>query len=563
MDFPTKEAYLLEEEIKPNGNKLFFSYQLIHGKLRLTNIRAKNRTESAVLDELHFSYSLHRCVAKNRDGETTEYLFKEEPCQKGRYRKVLQKVRFSTKGDIAYHTQQAKGNRKVTRIAKPQGRFLEVHYANAITSQEEDKVRYLLEPCGEQGETIKTYQFSYHANCTEVRDALHHLTLYHFDENRRLSRIDYCNRHLKPLRQEVFQWSNREGEDGWLKAKALRLGDQFFYLKTYRYDSHGNVIRVALYGNLTGKKSQTFAIQDKDLMDCDYTEYDYTDDQRNLVVKKKTLDGLKTLYDYLPNTNLCTKVLQVYEGRIQERTFYTYDDQGQVIRIAEDNGRAEEESDLTDITFRKVKVIERDQTLKTASFGKPFQERHYYQNLFTSEMIFLRRKEFFYDDKGREIQQKVYNEHNAFCYEITKGYDSRGRLISESNPVGTITHYAWDQNDNQIEETILDAESNGKPLKSTQFEYDCANRLIRKTEKHNHGEVFVTSYAYNVLNQRILEIDPYGHETHYTYDRFGNQTQCVKPAVQDAQGVWIRPTIAREYNALDQVIEGVYDAVYI
>jgi hypothetical protein len=92
-----------------------------------------------------------------------------------------------------------------------------------------------------------------------VWDALHHKTSYHFNHRERVTSIDYLY-HKQPIRQDAFHWSNIEGQEGWLRAKAIQIGDQVSYLKTFRYDLRGNIIRETSYGNITGQKPATFAI---------------------------------------------------------------------------------------------------------------------------------------------------------------------------------------------------------------------------------------------------------------------------------------------------------------
>lgn len=309
-----------------------------------------------------------------------------------------------------------------------------------------------------------------------------------------------------------------------------------------------------MYGNLTGEKSESFKEHEKKITDQYVIDYAYTDDGRNLLIEKRTPEGLKVSYAYLPSTNLCTKDLRSYQGKIQERTFYSYDENGQVKSEIEDDGCGTDEDDLADVTFRKMKVVEAVKT-PGPSFGKPQQKWEYYQDLSNNQPIPLKRIEFIYDARGREIQQRIYNGQNVFCYEITKEYDTRGRVIQETNALGEITQYEWDDHNNKTKERIFKHTHSGpKGANSIGYEYDLANRLVRKIEKHSNGEVFTTSYAYNVLSQLISETDHYGHETTYSYDLFGNQTQCMKPLMQDASGTSIRPTIHKQYNLLGQAI---------
>lgn len=87
------------------------------------------------------------------------------------------------------------------------------------------------------------------------------------------------------------------------------------------------------------------------------------------------------------------------------------------------------------------------------------------------------------------------------------------------------------------------------------FQYDLRNRLIQKTSTHQNAESFTTTYRYNQLNQLISEIDHYGNETHYTYDRLGCRTIEVKPLVKSETGTFVNPTTYKKYNLLKQLIE--------
>ena len=235
---------------------------------------------------------------------------------------------------------------------------------------------------------------------------------------------------------------------------------------------------------MTGEASPTFTFIDRKNAEHYSIEYTYIDKQRNLLKSKKTPEGLETIYNYLPGTNLCVATLQNYDGQIQERKFYRYDESGQVILEIEDDGFSEEESDLTGVSYRKVKSIERVKS-EGPFFGKPQKEIEYTVDA-NFQPIPLKQTEYSYTqkDQGYEVEQKIYNSQNNFCYAITKKYDERKRLIHESNPLEHITHYKYDHNNNKTHERIF---GSGKELI---YDYDYADRLIRKTEKHKSGRNF-------------------------------------------------------------------------
>ena len=160
---------------------------------------------------------------------------------------------------------------------------------------------------------------------------------------------------------------------------------------------------------------------------------------------------------------------------------------------------------------------------------------------------FLRETLIAYDDKGCEKERKVYDSQGNLHFKLTKKYDERLLLREETNALGETIRYHYDDSDNKIEEELI---GSGK---KTPYDYDLANRLIKKEEIHDKGEVFVTTYKYNLLNQLTSETDPYGQTTHYKYDRLGNQIECIKP-LQDCDGQALSPTIHKKYNSLNQLI---------
>jgi hypothetical protein len=114
---------------------------------------------------------------------------------------------------------------------------------------------------------------------------------------------------------------------------------------------------------------------------------------------------LTITYDYLTDTNLCTKTFYKYQERIQERTFCTYDDNGQLKTLIEDNGSGEEESDLTNVTFRKIKQIE-SITKPQAAFGKPKKISEFYRHQ-TGQTTLLKETIISYDTKGCENERSI------------------------------------------------------------------------------------------------------------------------------------------------------------
>ena len=431
---------------------------------------------------------------------------------------------------------------KIRKIAKPGDRYVKIDYYPS------GNVKAVYEPLETQ-DPIKRYEFCYHKHWTDVFNALDQLTRYHFDDHQRLTRISYFDGG-NSIRQDHFEWSTREGQEGWLRSKSIRSGEDIHYLKTLRYDARGNITTEALYGNLTGEKPETFKISNKTQMDRAPIYHVYYPDGRNLLKETSTPEGLHITYHYHPKTNLCTKTLCRYEGKegkILERTFCSYDDNGELKTLIEDDGSSEDPANLKDVHYRKIKRVTAVSE-HCAAFGKPEKIKESYLDE-TGEEISLQETLISYDAKGCETTRKIFDSKGLLCFTTTKSYDEKLLLRSETNPLGHTIHYNYDDNRNKIEEELI---GSGKKV---HYKYDFCNRLSEKKEMHEDGKIFTTTYVYNSLDQLIEETNPYHQKTTYRYDRLGNEIACIKPLIQDGNGSILSPTFSKKYNALNQVIE--------
>jgi len=545
MGFPTKVAYLLTEERKPNGNKIHYQYDIVKGKPFLSKITTMNRTGNTILNSLTFNYSENGCQLKSSCGQCVDYILKPDPTHAAyilKGVKILEKVVINNQLNGFYKVDSTKKNKKdlsrVVSVERPCGGFTKIRYNS------DRKVEALSEPLGPNNEERVVVRFEYKKHHTDVWNALGHKCTYHFDSQDRLEHIDTYDQN-QIVKQEIFEWSQHPDRQGWLKSKSLCLGKNIYHKKKYEYDSKGNIVRETIRGNLTGKGSEFFTSSTSGDNDNYTVEYEYSNDDRNLLVSEKKPEGLQTRYAYLDHTNLRTKKLVVYDNKIQERTFYSYDDNGQLEKIIEDDGSGEDSHDLTNITYRRLKTI---QSVKDQgpSFGKPAKVEE--ACLENGQIKPLKSIEFLYDKKGNEIEQK-FHDHEKFCYSIKNAYDDRFRLIETVDPIGQTTQFAYDENNNKIEEKLI---GSGK---TTRYQYDCAKRLTSKSECHDDGKVFTTTYKYNLLNQLTSEQNSYGHETFYSYDRLGRQIESKKPSIPDSNGGLKQSIKTQRFNVLDQLIE--------
>lgn len=124
-----------------------------------------------------------------------------------------------------------------------------------------------------------------------------------------------------------------------------------------------------------------------------------------------------------------------------------------------------------------------------------------------------------YDALGRVIRQSLpyvtatvyYTESDLEQPAKTYTYDALDRILTETTPVGTTT-YEYDG----LTTKIYDANNHRKDLTK-----DTYGNLV-EVKEYNNGEIYTTSYEYNLSNQITKIIDALGNVRNFTYDALGN-----------------------------------------
>ena len=536
---------LITEEIKPNGNKLTFEF-LIEDcgevKPRFSKITTHNRAGEAI-NFLKFDYSPldQICVVTSSCGQSVVYTQPLKRFGDELKKKALKTVNSSSFGKTNFTTTFSNHKYRLSKIEKADGSFLEINY-----NPKHKYVESTYEPLGNNGEVVASYQFLYEKKLTRVTNSMGQVSNYHFDSKKRLKVIDHLV-NGQVAKEDRFVWIEKKGQEGWLESKAIQKDDQIYTLQNYEYDARGNPIQKNLYGNITAEKAAHFNYDNRQTSDEYVVNYAYSDDGYNLLTQESYPQGLDITYEYLPSTNLYIKELTLCSKQVKKRAFREYDINGQITELIEDDGSSCDKNDLSSISYRKIKTfyLEPDTTL--ASFGKPKIIYEDYIDPKSDQKIHLNRKEFTYDNKGYETSCRVYDSKNNFCYETIRIRDGRGRIVQKTNPLMEKELFEYDENDNKTYESVVDSG------KETRFFYDQKNRLQRKEEHHAFGEVFVEKYKYDYLGNLIEETDRFGNTFKYSYDRFNNQIQCIKPAIKDELGNLLFPTTHKTYNILNQV----------
>ena len=126
-------------------------------------------------------------------------------------------------------------------------------------------------------------------------------------------------------------------------------------------------------------------------------------------------------------------------------------------------------------------------------------------------------------------------------------YDAAGELTSQTDPLGNVTTYVYDNLGRKIEEIDPDPATGASSQSDancpkTYYAYDLVGNLLSATDPAGH----TTSYTYDGLNECMTVTDPSSGVTSYTHDMMGDVTSLTDP--DDNTTNWT-------YDGLGRVIE--------
>lgn len=445
-----------------------------------------------------------------------------------------------------------------------------------------DKVQSLQSSIGPNGEKITVAQFSYSPNLTEVRDSENLLTRYHHD-GKKLLKIESYQKNDILFSYQQFYW---KGSRLCCKAMFDEQGRTLF-AKTFAYDEFGNVIEEILWGQLTGGKSSPLVINQEGAPaggESYKKTYSYLKNF-NLPLTETEEEGPSYEYKYVPGTNLLASKFTKDKDRILRREFYFYDSDNLLVHEIVDNGSGAYDANiLKDVSYRlhkryvhhasglpemvtesyldlashtekllkstRIKYInnriaeeavydaegtyrytiftEYDRfgqvTRKTNPIG---QESSYHFNEFGQPERVKEpgssQKLYQYDKAGRQISCKELDSDHI----TTLSYDTKGRLLFQTDPKGNTTYHAYDCFGNRTESRFpLSQDDAGYTFEPTaNFEYDIHGNLI--TTKMPRGETSRTSYT--TLRKPTKIIQPDGHEIRHFYYKNGTLAKTIYP----------------------------------
>lgn len=417
-----------------------------------------------------------------------------------------------------------------------------------------DKVKMIESPVGPGGEMKMLAFFSYYKNLTVVCDTTGLLTKYHHD-GERLLKIEYFNREGQRHSSQRFYWKESN-----LVCKALLDEmDRPIFAKTFVYDPIGNVLEESIWGCLSGEESSPLIIEENGQpigAESYRKTYSYLP-EFNTVVEEREENGLCYKYAYKPGTDLVTSRLTYDHDDIVLRSFSFYDEDHLLIAEITDDGTSVESGSLSGITTRLIKRYERN-----ASTGLITTVAEYYFDPQSSKEKLLKRTKLTYADNNLVTEEAVYDADDVYRYTIYMTYDTAGRIATKTTPTGQVNSYTYDAFGQLIASKEIGAalkqfsydgagrntayKASGKTFHTN---YDTKGRVLSETDANGN----VIRHAYDDFGHLIKTLFPqstdennnaYIPEVIFSYDIQGNLASTTLPRGETTKtwyNVWRKP----------------------
>lgn len=331
------------------------------------------------------------------------------------------------------------------------------------------------------------------------------------------------------------------------KACMTAFTDANGNINTYTYDSLGRVITgtdgegILCFTN-TYDDLGRISIQADSLQNTTSFHYDETSVIDRFIVTVKNRNGDSRINEF-DNT---TRQLLSETDENNNKTTYTYDSNGNLASTTDALGNTEtivynsrnhplvktdRAGRITEKTYDNagnlLTVLHPDGGLLSYAYDSNNRVVNMTDSRGTVAI-------FIYDTDGLLIKKTIGEQNYRYTY-------NNGLIVSEQNPNGGMTYYAYDeagriisQTDANGFETIYIYDALGNKLSKTDPKgyvtaatYNCRGEILTQTD----GNTNVTTYSYNGNGKLITKADPKSNGTTYTYDKEDRQI-----SIEDALG---------------------------
>lgn len=519
------ELYLLEKEVLPCGKVLRYYYNNVGPRARdhyytrweLVRIESRDPHERFVYASIDISgsYWTEKCNMTTSCGKSAEYHY---------FRRFV--------SGRAYHPVKGGGDSKytffympaMTTVSTPIYRYEQSHHADNLlltghTSDEKNfnmtytlvggasgyyHVGQLNLPSNTSAWLINSYKMDYDPPIPGIKGGFTRVNLstavikvFNFSKEILKTSVQYFRKSTLDqfFLEKTYSWNS----NNWLSSVKLKgEKNQTVYERTYEYDSFGNPTKETITGNLTGTND------DESYSICK----EYSQDNRNLLLKEEHDNGKVITYTYLPQTNLITSKLIGDKERVLLREFYSYDESHNLIKKIADDGSSVNSQDLTHVTARSITNYYLRDSAPFLHMPEWIEDKFCDKN----DEYLLQKRHLIYDQFGNVIEEELFDANGAYAYSLKKTYNERGDLLTETNSLGYLAEYQYDAKGKLIVSTNF-----SKRLK-TSYKYDEQNQVIEKKEEGESLPCHTTSYLRDVMGNVVEQKDHFNNITKYKYD---------------------------------------------
>lgn len=548
-----KETYtcsycLLKKEILPNGKVLRYEYNKERQIEKVESLDPQERYVYATLVVNSSIYS-NKATYTTNTGAQSVNTHNTAPFYKGTKGKcldLLYPLNFTNVNTPLFREETSKyvngpKNSLLTDYSGKNAIFKCEYVAMPKRGKEETRlqVKELSFP-GDNKDYNTVYKMDYALgtpsvtkSSTSVTDCYGIKTVYEFYANMLPETIKYFDQNGSLIKTKVFNWTSNQ----WLKTISILNGQQeLLSEKEFEYDSFGNPVLEIFRGDLTGSG----------LIESNETKRVFSLDGKNLLLREECSNGKITSFTYLPGTNLLkSKLTKKTEETCLIREFREYDDSNNLIKIIEDNGSTDIADNLTDVIFRKTTTYILRQDAPFLHMPEWVEVKYLEKG---AEKL-LTRSHLVYDVHGNVVQNHVYNGDNKFAYTITKEYDEKGCLLSETNAKGQQAKYTYNAYGKE-----KSSENFSKKLQKTTT-YDPKGRVKSIEEAGSDNIVRSFSYFYDNIDRLIRKADNFDQSTFYNYDLVTNKPVLTKsPHLFTTDGNMVRVIEKSSYDGMGRKI---------